>query len=300
MNQQVQPNEEPQKTIVVASKLTKVFRDFFYRLRFPAVQGLDLEIRKGDVFGLLGPNGSGKTTTIKILLGLISATSGSCSILGRSPRDVAVKARIGFLPEESYFHRFLSAEETLNFYGSLFGLRGALLRDKTHALLKSVGLENDKTRLLKTYSKGMTRRVGIAQSLIGDPELLIFDEPTSGLDPIGMDEVKELLLKLKAEGKTILIASHMLSDVQDVCDRVAILFKGKKLLDGKVRELRTRKTGVRVELPGVSGKDDENLAKALNVLRENGVEDIDVVERETSLMDVFLDVIKNQKTSSGV
>ena len=218
--------------IVEASGLTKVFRDFWRRPRVRAVDSIAFEIRRGEIFGLLGPNGSGKSTTIKMILGLLHKTSGRLSVFGRAPDDVAVKKHIGFLPEESYLYRFLDARETLDYYGKLFGLEASVRKRRTDELLQMVGLERVAHRPIGEYSKGMMRRIGIAQALVNDPEFLILDEPTSGLDPLGTRQVKDLLLDLKARGKTILLSSHLLADVEDVCDRMVILYGGKVRAEG--------------------------------------------------------------------
>ncbi|HTU26426.1 MAG TPA: ABC transporter ATP-binding protein, partial [Pirellulales bacterium] len=209
--------------VIETRNLTKVYRDFWGRQKVRALKALDLEIRKGEIFGLLGPNGSGKTTTIKLLLGLLFPTTGQALVFGRDATEVAKNERLGYLPEESYLYRFLNAEETLDFYGRLFDIPADVRRRRAAELIDMVGLGPAKRRQLREYSKGMTRRIGLAQALINDPELILLDEPTSGLDPIGTREMKDLILKLKAQGKTVVMSSHLLADVQDVCDRIAIL-----------------------------------------------------------------------------
>src|SRR6202040_1782460 len=226
-------------TIVETRKLTKIYRDFWGRQKKTALRALNVEIRKGEIFGLLGPNGSGKTTTIKLLLGLLFPTDGDAFVFGQPAADVRKNEKIGYLPEESYLYRFLNAEETLDFYGRLFKMPGSQRRQRSDALIKMVGLEGARRRQLKEYSKGMTRRIGLAQALINDPDLVLLDEPTSGLDPIGTREMKDLILRLKQQGKTVVMCSHQLADVQDVCDRIAILYAGELKLLGKVDELLT-------------------------------------------------------------
>src|SRR5882672_5987861 len=223
--------------LVETRNLSKVYRDFWGRPKVRALKALDLTIHRGEIFGLLGPNGSGKTTTIKLLLGLLFPTSGQALVFGRDATDVSKNERLGFLPEESYLYRFLNAEETLDFYGRLFNMPSDLRRERTAQLIDMVGLNWAKRRQLREYSKGMTRRIGLAQALINDPELILLDEPTSGLDPIGTREVKDLILQLKAQGKTVLMSSHLLADVQDVCDRITILYKGKMQTLGHVKDL---------------------------------------------------------------
>ncbi len=207
------------------------------REKVRALKALDLEVRRGEIFGLLGPNGSGKTTTIKLLLGLLFPTSGQALVFGQEATDVSKNERLGYLPEESYLYRFLNAEETLDFYGRLFNMPSDVRKQRTQDLIEMVGLGWAKRRQLKEYSKGMTRRIGLAQALINDPELILLDEPTSGLDPIGTREMKDLIIKLKSQGKTVLMSSHLLADVQDVCDRIAILHQGELKELGRVDSL---------------------------------------------------------------
>jgi ABC-2 type transport system ATP-binding protein len=217
--------------------LTKIFSDWWGRSKVIAVDSLDLRIRPNEVFGLLGPNGSGKSTTLKMLLGLLHPTKGKAIVLGGDGADPKINARIGFLPEESYLYHYLSAREILDFYGRLFGLPVKLRKMRIEALLDMVGLKAVANRAVGTFSKGMARRIGLAQALINDPDLLILDEPTTGLDPIGTRQIKDLILKLAERGKTILLSSHLLADVEDVCDRIAILYGGKIQSQGQVKEL---------------------------------------------------------------
>ena len=225
------------EVVVETRGLTKVYRDFWGRQKVRALKALDLEIRRGEIFGLLGPNGSGKTTTIKLILGLLFPTSGQALVFGRDATEVSKNERIGYLPEESYLYRFLNAEETLDFYGRLFNMPAPLRRQRVADLIEMVGLGWAKRRQLREYSKGMTRRIGLAQALINDPELIVLDEPTTGLDPIGTREMKDLILRLRDEGKTILMCSHLLADVQDVCDRIGILYQGELQELGRVDSL---------------------------------------------------------------
>jgi ABC-2 type transport system ATP-binding protein len=225
------------ESVIEIRNLTKIYRDFWGRKKVRAVNALSLDIRKGEVFGLLGPNGSGKTTTLKLLLGLLFPTEGEIKIMGKSAADVSKNERIGYLPEESYLYRFLNAEETLDFYGRLFNMSSAVRRERTEKLLELVKISHARKRQLKEYSKGMTRRIGLAQALINDPDLVMLDEPTSGLDPLGNRDMKDLILDLKQQGKTVLMCSHLLGDVQDVCDRIAILYGGELKVLGRVDEL---------------------------------------------------------------
>src|SRR5271156_1491365 len=203
--------------LIETRNLTKIYRDFWGRKKTTALNALNLEIRKGEIFGLLGPNGSGKTTTIKLLLGLLFPTEGEAFLFGQPAADVRKNERIGYLPEESYLYRFLNAEETLDFYGRLFNLDPDVRAARAQELIEKVNLKADRKRILREYSKGMRQRIGLAQALINDPDLVILDEPTSGLDPLGSRWMKDKIIQLRNQGKTILMCSHRLDDVQDVC-----------------------------------------------------------------------------------
>ncbi|MCA9079738.1 MAG: ABC transporter ATP-binding protein [Planctomycetaceae bacterium] len=225
------------ESVIEIRNLSKVYRDFWGRTKVKALNSLSLDVYKGEIFGLLGPNGSGKTTTLKLLLGLLFPTSGEVRILGQPAHDVEKNERIGYLPEESYLYRFLNADETLDFYGRLFKMSRSELKQRKEELLDQVGVKHARKRQLKEYSKGMTRRIGLAQALINNPDLVLLDEPTSGLDPIGTRDMKDMILKLKSEGKTVVMCSHLLADVQDVCDRIAILYRGDLKVVGNVQDL---------------------------------------------------------------
>ena len=235
--------------IIEASHLTKVFRDFWRRPKVRAVNDISFTVNPGEVFGLLGPNGSGKSTTLKMLLGLLYPTSGQLRVLGRSPRDVKTKARIGYLPEESYLYPYLTSKETLTFYGMLFDLPAGERRERLEQLFQMIGLRHARDRQVGEFSKGMARRIGLAQALINDPDLVILDEPTSGLDPIGCRQVKDLIQALAKRGKTILLSSHLLADVEDVCDRVAILYNGRVQALGTINELLEQRQQYRLTMP---------------------------------------------------
>lgn len=202
-----------------------------------AVDGLNLSVQAGEVFGFLGPNGAGKTTTMNVLLGFVNATSGSASIFGADIRQPIARQRIGYLPELTYYYKFLNTEELLRFYARIFQIPRSQREARIDAVLKLVELESARKRLIKTYSKGMQQRVGLAQALINDPDLLILDEPTSGLDPIGRMKVREIIERLKGEGKTVFFSSHELGEVETVCDRVAILNQGQLKVEGRVHDL---------------------------------------------------------------
>lgn len=244
----MKPAGELEKTAIETVGLTKVFKDFWGRPRVVAVDDLTLTVRRGEVVGLLGPNGSGKSTTIGLLLGLLEPTRGIATVLGHHPRDVRVKHRIGYLPEESPFYRYLTGREILDFFGRIFGLAPRERRRRVERLIELVGLGEASRRRVGEYSKGMARRIGVAQALINDPDLIILDEPTAGLDPIGAREVKDLIRELRRRGKTVLLSSHLLADVEDVCDRIAILYGGRLRAEGSVAEILGRPDGTRMRL----------------------------------------------------
>src|SRR5579871_4228018 len=259
-----------QKDVIVETrKLTKIYRDFWGRQKKTALRALNMEVRQGEIFGLLGPNGSGKTTTIKLLLGLLYPTEGEAFVLGQPATDVAKNERIGYLPEESYLYRFLTAEETLDFYGRLFNLAPAERRARAAKLIDMVQLTADRKRILKEYSKGMRQRIGLAQALINDPELVILDEPTSGLDPKGTHWMKNLILDLRQQGTTVIMCSHRLEDVQHVCNRIAILNDGELQALGDVSTLLQDANRVEMTAANLSLTDD--LRRDLEeVLRKHG------------------------------
>ena len=281
--------ERTYEPVVQAVGLTKMFRDFWNRPKARAVNGIDFEIRPGEVVGLLGPNGSGKSTTVKMLLGLLYPTGGKVTVFGKSPRVVETKREIGYLPEESYLYKFLSAEETLHFFGSLFNISAADRRQRVDQLLEMVGLAHARYRKVGEFSKGMARRIGLAQAMINDPAFLILDEPTSGLDPIGCREVKDLILALKKRGKTVLITSHLLSDVEDICDRVIILYGGQIRAEGALDDLLAVEDKTRIVTPQLS---KPAMDKMLALLRENlSDEQFRIDHPRRSLEDFFLDVV---------
>ena len=287
---------EQRESIVRAVGLTKVFRDFWGRPKAKAVNDISFTIEPGEVIGLLGPNGSGKSTTVKMLLGLLYRTGGILNVLGRSPRAVETKREIGYLPEESYLYKYLTAEETLDFFGSLFNLSRADRRKRIDQLLDMVGMAHARRRRVGEYSKGMARRIGLAQAMINDPEFLILDEPTSGLDPLGCKEVKDLILTLKARGKTVLITSHLLSDIEDVCDRVIILYGGKVRAMGGLGELLTVSDENRIVTPALP---QAAMNEVLKILRENlHGEEFTVDHPRRTLEEFFLDVITKAKSDN--
>jgi len=217
--------------------LTKTFPVPLHRHSIVAVRDLNLRVEPGEVYGLLGPNGSGKSTTLKIILGLVSASHGQTEIFGRDSRLVESREAVGFLPENPYFYKYLSGEETLRFFGRLCRLGGARLKNRTDELLELVGLTKARKRRLGTYSKGMLQRIGLAQALIHEPKLLVLDEPTAGVDPAGSRQIRDLIVDLKRRGITVLLSSHLLAQAQEICDRVGILAGGVLVREGRLEEL---------------------------------------------------------------
>lgn len=287
------------KEIVVETRtLTKTYRDFWGRKKKDALRALNLQIYRGEIFGLLGPNGSGKTTTIKLLLGLLFPTSGEALVFNQASGDVTKNERIGYLPEESYLYRFLNAEETLDFYGRLFKLDPKVRQERAQKLIEVVGLARDKKRILKEYSKGMRQRIGLAQALINDPELVILDEPTSGLDPLGTRWMKDLIVELRDKGKTIIMCSHRLEDVQDICDRVAILNEGELQKLDSVKSLLEDVQRLEVQATGLQLSDD--LKRDLQaVIAKHGGSLNFIGHPTTTLEDLFLRIVKESQAHPG-
>ena len=282
--------------VIEIRNLTKDYRDFWGRRKVRAVNSLSLSVNKGEVFGLLGPNGSGKTTTMKLLLGLLFPTEGHIKVLGQQATDVEKNERIGYLPEESYLYRFLNAEETLDFYGRLFNMPKSVRRQRSQELIRLVGLEKAKRRQLKEYSKGMTRRIGLAQALINDPDLVLLDEPTSGLDPIGRKEMKDLIIRLRDQGKTVVICSHLLPDVQDVCDRIAILYAGELKVLGRFEDLLKSQGETQLVTTQLN---EQAINEVKEVLARHGAELRSVDHPTTSLEDLFLHTVRESQERPG-
>ena len=290
-------NQTSAEVVVSVRGLTKVFKDFWNRPKARAVDNVDFEVRRGEVFGLLGPNGSGKSTTVKLLLGLLNPTKGHIEVFGHSPRHVATKSRIGYLPEESYLYRYLNSRETLDFFGNLFHLSKAERESRTEQLLDMVGLGKTQNRAIGEFSKGMQRRIGLAQALINDPDLVILDEPTAGLDPIGCREVKDLIVALARRGKTVILSSHLLSDVEDVCDRVVIYYGGKIQAAGTLKELLATPDAVRITAPVLPR---ETLERVLEIIRRDIVSGEVRVENPTqNLESYFLAVVQKAKHAAA-
>jgi ABC-2 type transport system ATP-binding protein len=287
-----------QEVVVETRRLTKTYRDFWGRQKKKALNALDLTIYRGEIFGLLGPNGSGKTTTIKLLLGLLFPTEGEALVFGQPAAQVNKNERIGYLPEESYLYKFLNAEETLDFYGRLFNMPPAVRKERAQKLIDMVGLSADKKRILKEYSKGMRQRIGLAQALINQPELVILDEPTSGLDPLGTRWMKDLILRLRNEGTTVIMCSHRLDDVQDVCDRIAILYDGELQELGEVTRLVEIANRVQVQASGLALTED--LRRDLQeVLERHGGRLENLGHPTTTLEELFLHIVKESKAHPG-
>ena len=301
---------------IVVDRLTKTYKPVWPWLKETTVlSDVSLSVRQGEIFGFLGHNGAGKTTTMKILLGLLGATGGRVELLGVSATDVAVHARIGYLPESPYFYDYLTAEEFLCFYGRLAGLSRETVRQRTPQLLERVGLTEARDRQLRKFSKGMLQRIGLAQAIIHDPELVILDEPMSGLDPIGRKEVRDLILSLRDQGKTIFFSTHIVSDVEMICDRVGILSKGKMLASGRIEDLVNKHEAQSVEVvcDGVVGDDlaaikrkatrilqrgvrcliilpgQDHLEEVLAILRHAGGKLVSVIPHRGSLEEIFLE-----------
>ncbi len=285
-----------EEIVVQARSLSKVYRDFWGRQKVRALKALDLTVSRGEVFGLLGPNGSGKTTTIKLLLGLLFPTEGEALVFGKAATDVAKNERLGYLPEESYLYRFLTAEETLDFYGRLFDMPSDVRQQRVDSLIKLVGLDRARKRQLQEYSKGMTRRIGLAQALINDPELILLDEPTSGLDPIGTREMKDMILRLKDEGKTIVMCSHLLADVQDVCDRIAILHQGELKELGRVDELLRVADVTQIRAKNLSADCQTEIRDVIS--RHHG-ELVSLGNPTTTLEELFLEIVSDSEARPG-
>ncbi|MEM7453913.1 MAG: ABC transporter ATP-binding protein [Planctomycetota bacterium] len=293
--EQSNPDYDP-NIVVETQNLTKIYRDFWGRQKVRALNALDMEIRKGEIFGLLGPNGSGKSTTIKLLLGLLFPTSGRALVFGKEASEVTKNERIGYLPEESYLYKFLTADETLDFYGRLFDMPADVRQQRIDDLIKKVGLQGARRRQLKEYSKGMTRRIGLAQALINDPELVLLDEPTSGLDPLGTREMKDMILQLRDEGKTVVMCSHLLADVQDVCDRIAILYQGDLKELGRVDSLLQVGNETSIRTTDLSKEAQDEIRE---VIKRHGSDVLSMENPRTTLEELFLNIVRESQARPG-
>ncbi|MGO8899295.1 MAG: ABC transporter ATP-binding protein [Isosphaeraceae bacterium] len=284
------------EVIIETRNLTKVYRDFWGRPKVQALKALDLQVHRGEIFGLLGPNGSGKTTTIKLLLGLVFPTEGDALIFNEPTSNVSKNERIGYLPEESYLYKFLNAEETLQFYGRLFKISASERTKRVGQLIDMVGLTGAKHRQLREYSKGMQRRIGLAQALINNPELILLDEPTSGLDPIGTAEIKQLIRDLREQGKTIVLSGHLLADMQDICDRIAILHRGELKELGRVSDLLTVQDVTQIKARNLSPAAVDEIR---DLIRRHGGEDVSVDHPTTTLEELFLRIVRESELHPG-
>jgi ABC-2 type transport system ATP-binding protein len=281
--------------VVEVEHLSKVFKDFWMRSRVKAVDDITFHVRKGEIFGLLGPNGSGKSTTIKVLLGLLHKSMGRCAVFGKLPTDVSVKKRIGYLPEESYLYQFLNARETLDYYAKLFELDHAVRERRIDELLEMVGLTAVQFRPVREYSKGMQRRIGIAQALINDPELLILDEPTTGLDPIGTRQIKDLILDLGRRGKTVILSSHLLGDVEDCVDRMVILYGGKIRAEGTCDDLLEAHDKTTIESDSLDEDTISEIDKLIRT-RSGGTKAVARVSRpRQKLEELFIGIVERAR-----
>jgi ABC-2 type transport system ATP-binding protein len=283
----IKMNDTPDAPAVEIEHLTKVFRVPSLRKQTVlAVSDLSLTVGRGEVYGLIGPNGSGKSTTMKVLLGLLHATSGKCSIFGRDSSQVDSRKDVGFLPENPYFYKHLTATETLEFYGRVCGLTKAERRDQIARLLKLVDLEHAKDRRLAGYSKGMLQRIGLAQALVQNPRLIVLDEPTAGVDPSGSRQIRDLILELKEQGISIILSSHLLEQVQEVCDRVGIIYKGDLVREGKLADLISIEDQTEIILKNAS---PALLEKVRALASEESTEVISIGRPRTTLERLFLE-----------
>jgi ABC-2 type transport system ATP-binding protein len=277
------------KEILVLKELNKSFKLLWRRKRLLAVRDLSLTVQRGEIYGLLGPNGSGKSTTMKLILGLLRPDSGTIQVDGHDAGSMPARKKIGFLPENPYFPQFLTAREILHYYGALCGLRGKKLSQSSEELLELVGLQDADNRPLRVFSKGMLQRIGLAQAMIHEPEILLLDEPTSGVDPMGSRQMRDLILDLKAKGKTIIFSSHLLDQVQEIADHVAIVHLGKKLCEGSLEKLLSIPDEFHVRAKGVSPEKEKEL---LAWMAQQNLGDIRVSKAHWNLEEFFLNVIK--------
>ena len=280
------------ETAVAVRGLTKTFKVPFRRERIVAVRDLNLSVEAGQVYGLLGPNGSGKSTTLKVILGLVSATRGSTEIFGRRSSDVASRNAVGFLPENPYFYKYLTGAETLRFHGKLCGLGGMRLKTRVGELLELVGLTSTANRRLAGYSKGMLQRIGLAQALVQDPKLLVLDEPTAGMDPAGSREIRDLLLNLKGRGITVLLSSHLLAQVQEICDRVGILARGVLIREGPLEKLIAIENQIELVLENAP---DALMERIATLVRDSGARIVDHRTPQTTLEKLFLEATREER-----
>ncbi|MCM8538113.1 MAG: ATP-binding cassette domain-containing protein [Lentisphaeraceae bacterium] len=283
-----------QEAVVRGEGVIKTFKDFWGRDKVKALRGVDIVIPKGSVFGLLGPNGAGKSTLIKLILGHLYPTNGRLSVMGKDPRDVEIKFKIGYLPERSYLYKNLTAEETLYYFGEILNLSKEQIKNRSDQLLEMVGLQNAKKRYVGEFSHGMTRRMGMAQALLNDPDFIILDEPTAGLDPVGCREVKDLIITLGKRGKTVLLTSHLLADVEDTCDEIMMIYGGTVQSQGKIEDLLADTDRVKLEFPANMGVDVNALKNELDKKTNNSVK---VSSPKQSLEQYFLNIVNKGSSS---
>lgn len=281
--------------VIQTAGVTKIFRDFWNREKVAAVNDLTLEIAPNEVFGLLGPNGSGKSTTVKMILGLLYPTRGVIRVLGEHPTHVKIKQRIGFLPEESYLYPFLTARETLDYYGRLFNQPRQVRRQRTDMLLEMLGLGAVAYRRVGEFSKGMQRRIGLAQALINDPDLLILDEPTSGLDPLGIRLFKDIIAQLAQRGKTVILCSHLLGDVEEVCDRVSILYGGRQRTSGRLSDLLSRQSLTKIVAERLSESTVNKIRQLISDSESKSV--LEVSTPKDKLETLFLRIVSEAQSA---
>ena len=288
----VSETEIPQNNVIMVERLSKIYRSFWGFPRVRALNQVSLAVPRGSVFGLLGPNGSGKTTIIKLLLGLARPSGGRAVVLSKPAGDQKARSRIGYLPEESYLYSFLTGKQTLDFYGKLFGMPRQIRRQRSEQLLETMGIDQrDRGRRVGSYSKGMARRIGLAQALINDPDLIILDEPTTGLDPIGTLQMKKLIKQLQQEGKTVFLSSHLLADVEDVCDRILILYRGQVKVIGTVEELLSLKDVFELRARGVGPELQDKLT---DLVETSGAETVSAGSQRARLEELFKGVVADE------
>ena len=278
---------------VEVKKLVKDFKGSFRGKKVRAVKGVSLQIAPGEVYGLIGPNGSGKSTTMKAVLGLVAPTSGSCAIFGRNSLKVDSRRDVGFLPENPYFYKHLTAAETVRFYGRLCGMRGKKLRARIDELLELVGLTEARNRRLKGFSKGMLQRIGLAQAMVQDPRLLVLDEPTAGVDPTGSRQLRDLILELKSRGITVFLCSHLLEQVQEVCDRVGIIHEGVMVNEGSLDDLISLENRTEIVLENAGPDLREQIRLLVEVT--DGAAVVSEGRARTTLEDLFLKETQGRK-----
>ncbi len=288
------PNEATPAVLV--EHLTKVFQPSLSRQKVPAVVDLSFRVGQGEVYGLIGPNGSGKSTTMKVILGLVQATSGRTEVFGIDSGKVGSRRDVGFLPENPYFYKHMTGRETLEFYGKLCGIHGAQLRERVPELLALVGLESAAGRPIAGYSKGMLQRIGLAQAIVHRPRLVVLDEPTAGVDPRGSRHIRDLILQMKAEGTSVILSSHLLEQVQEVCDRAGIIYKGRMVLEGRLEDLTQLQQQMEYV---VEGGPPELAAEIQTLVERAGAKLVSAGHPRTTLEKLFLESTEDKEPATG-